>query len=125
MNEKKDNKYIRLIIIEIFVALILWALLIVLRGCGVIDLHWALTLSSLVWNSWGLFSLTALLAQAEYLIRRARRPKIHSSEELEREAWKDFKIVREPGETDQHLAARCMHAATGELLNELEKEPEE
>lgn len=117
MHGKKDYKYIRLIIIDIFAALILWALLIVLRGCGVIDLHWALTLSSLLFISWGLFALTALLELTVYLvcwafakadaqiIKNKLRKTTHLKINLERLAA-DYGIVRRNGETDEHLLIR-------------------
>ena len=36
---------------------------------------------------------------------------------LELKAWEDFKIKREPGETDAQLRRRCMAAADNELAN--------
>lgn len=40
-----------------------------------------------------------------------------SGRALELKAWEDFKIKREPGETDAQLRRRCMTAADEELAN--------
>lgn len=65
---QKDNRYLSIMVTDILVALVLWALLIVLRGIGVIDMHWALVLSSLVWITWSLFATSFCVYAAFFCI---------------------------------------------------------
>lgn len=123
----KLNYYMALIFLDICAALVGWVLLIVLRGANLINMHWALVLSSLLWLSWGLFILTFLL---ELIIRTLRRwhrrrivdrrvirqakaagvwdnPKALGGRALELYVWKNHKLKRKPGELDKDLRLRC------------------
>lgn len=134
---KKDNRYMTALIIDVFVALGLWLILIGLKAAKVIGMHWALVLSGLVWISWALFALAALAGAVMWLlvqlkrwkrsrkndrriIRQAKaagvwdKPQVLGGKALELKAWKDFKIKRKPGETDASLRRRCMNAADNE-----------
>ena len=77
MNERRDNKHttmlnhcMAMVFLDICAALVGWVLLIVFKGADLINMHWALVLSSLVWLSWGLFIITFLL---EIIVLRLRR----------------------------------------------------
>lgn len=60
-----------------------------------------------------------IIAQAKVLEVWDKNPIVLGGRALELKAWKDFKIKREPGETDKDLRRRCMTAADEELANTL------
>lgn len=134
MNEGKNNKYMStadyfmpFIISDMIAALVIWVLLIVLRGFNLINMHWALVLSSLLWVSWGLFLLTVLLYLTirtlrlwyrrlkvdRRVIRQAKaagvwgNPRALGGRALELYAWKKHRLKRKPGELDKDLRLRC------------------
>ena len=130
MGSRKNNRVMALLIIDIFAAIILWALLIILKAAGAVDnMHWALVLSSLVWLSWLLFAITGLAEAIKWgiralkrryrrrkidrrIIRQAKaagvwdRPSVLGGRALELKVWEDFKIKRQKGETDAELRRR-------------------
>ena len=58
-----------------------------------------------------------IIAQAKAAELWDRKPIVLGGRSLELKAWQDFKIKREPGETDAQLRRRCMDAAENELAN--------
>lgn len=58
-----------------------------------------------------------IIAQAKASGDWDRKPLALGGRALELKAWEDFKIKREPGETDAQLRRRCMAAADNELAN--------
>lgn len=131
MKSNKRYRGLAVLLIDIFVSLFLWVILIILKAAGVVDMHWALVLSGLVWLSWSMFILTGLLGiigrlfatlrrwrrrrkTERHIIRRAKamgvwdNPKALGGRALELKAWKDYKIKRYPEETDKELRHRYM-----------------
>lgn len=130
MNDKKDNRAMAALILGVLVGFVLWVALIILKAAGVVTMHWALVLSGLVWLTWLMYGLAALaafivcqLAKLKRWIRRRRadrrvirqakalgvwdkQPTVLGGRALELRAWKDFRIKREPGETDKDLRVR-------------------
>lgn len=141
MNEEKDYRISRSLAADIIAALVLWAVLIIAKAVGAIDLHWAVVLSGIAWISWALFLTTALLyaliMPVLYIRHRYRLHKVDKriirqakaiglwdkklyflgGRALELKAWHDFRIKRRPGESDVQLRRRCMNAADNELAN--------
>ena len=131
-NKKKyRHRHMAVMLADIFASLFLWVVLIILKAAGVVDMHWALVLSSLVWLSLAMFILTGLVwligrpfvqlkrwrrrrKTDRYIIRRAKalgvwdKPQALGGRALELKAWQDFKIKRYPGETDKELRLRYM-----------------
>lgn len=145
MAEKKDRRYIAALVVDILAALVLWAVLIILRGVGVVDMHWALVLSSLVWLSWLLFALTAIVAGAVRVVARLKKryrqrkidqrikrqvqaiglwdhPQRLGGRALEIYAWEWHGLKRLPKETDKELRYRCLRSADKEYENLLKKQ---
>lgn len=58
-----------------------------------------------------------IIAQAKGAGVWDKKPIVLRGRALELKAWEDFKIKREPGESDAHLRRRCMEAADNELAN--------
>ena len=133
---EEDKKYRAAPAAYIYVALALWVLLIALKGAGVVDLHWAVVLSGIVWISWGLLVVIAVVAGIYFavryvchLLKRLRRcrkrdrriirqakalgvwemPNTLGGRALELKARKEYRIKREPGETDAELRARYIY----------------
>ena len=129
MKSNKECRVTAVMVFDILLSFVLWAILIILRGAGVVDMHWALVLSSLVWLSWALFILTGLMWTIVWLfaklkrwhrrrktdrftIRRAKalgvwdKPKSLGGRALELKAWQEVKIKRNPGESDKELRRR-------------------
>lgn len=133
---EEDKKYRAAPAAYIYVALALWVLLIALKGAGVVDLHWAVVLSGIVWISWGLLSIIAVVAGIIFgvpfacmrlkelhrcrkrdrrIIRQAKAlgvwemPNTLGGRALELKARKEYRIKREPGETDAELRARYIY----------------
>lgn len=124
---EKESKCMRLLMWEMLACAIVWFVLILLRAAEVIHMHWALVLSGIVWISWGVYGLTALVVailtiiRKEWLIYQHRRkvdariraeaerlgvwdqPNILGGRALELYAWNKFRIKRKIGETDPEL----------------------
>lgn len=139
--DEKDNRYIGAAILGMIVGVVLWVILICLKAAGAVTMHWALVLSGLVWLTWIMYACAALVAAIVHQIAKVKRwrrqrkidrriitqakgagvwdkkPIVLGGRALELKAWQDFKIKREPGETDAHLRRRCMTAADNELAN--------
>lgn len=130
---EEDKKYSAAPAVYICVAIALWVLLLALKGAGVVDLHWAVVLSGIVWISWGLLAVGVLAVgiyfaawygclQLKRLHRRRKRdcriirqakalgvwemPNTLGGRALELKARKEYRIKRVPGETDGELRAR-------------------
>lgn len=133
MDKRTDSGCLPVLMLDIAVALILWVALIILKAAGVVGMHWALVLSGLVWISWGLFAITALLAlilrQIAKLKRRHRlrgidrrivkqakaagvwdKPQALGGRALDIYAWEMCGLLRQTGEKDKELRSRCMAA---------------
>lgn len=141
MEERKDYRYIAAAILGAIAGFVLWVILFCLKAAGVVTMHWALVLSGLAWLTWILYACTALVAAIVHQIVKVKRwrrrrktdrriiaqakgagvwdklPIVLGGRALELKAWQDYKIKREPGETDAHLRRRCMTAADNELAN--------
>lgn len=149
MNERnKSGAALVLAVFDIMVALFLWVVLIVLKACGVLRMHWALVLSGIVWITWGLFALTALAVMicrsVPVLKKKYRRRKIDrrirrqvkalglsdavnilGGRALEMKA-EEYGIVRGVGETDQELRRRLLSSAEWDRVpEEWDRVPEE
>ena len=127
--QKTEDGCASLILFDVGLALMIWGVLIILKACGVIGMHWALVLFGIVWISWGLFALSALVLWMMPLyiklrkrIRRRKRdrkikrqakalgvweaPNILGGRALELKAWDEYRLLREDGETDAQLRGR-------------------
>ena len=126
---KNDNTYNVWQVFCMAAALGLWLALIAMKAAGMVDMHWALVLSGIVWISWGLIIFAvvgASIAYALYLLGRWYRckrierriirqckavgvwdvPQVLCGRALDLKMWKDYKIKREPDETDEELRTR-------------------
>lgn len=141
-NDKKRNN--AWIFAEIGACLFLWAVLIVLKAVGYIDMHWALVLLGIVWIPllWIAITVLFLLAIHEIakLKRRRRRrkndqrikrqamaagvwdrPQVLGGRALEICAWETYGIMRRSGETDAELRRRCMTEADNQYAESIAK----
>ena len=119
----KLNYFMAALVLDVCAALVGSVILIVLRGAGLINMHWALVLSSIVWLSWGLFLLTILLELIARWCRRRKvdrrvirqakaagvwnNPKALGGRALELYARKKHRLKRKLGESDKGLRVRC------------------
>lgn len=115
----------------VWAALIGWVLLVIIRALGIIDMHWAIVLTSGVWITWGICALIALAAVIMHIIaklrRRRRLRKVRRrimKQAKAAGAWNveiaggkaldAFAVVysmeRQPGETDAEMRQRLREA---------------
>lgn len=139
--KRKTNYVTAAICFEACAAILLWVLLIILKAAGAVEMHWALVLSSIMWISWLLFSLTALAIMAGAAIAKAKQwyrrrkvdrrivrqakaagvwgnPRALGGRALAIYAWEYCGLVRKPGETDKELRRRCFDKAEEEYANQ-------
>lgn len=130
MDERKDKRLLQLLVADVIVALVIWAILLVLKGLGLVDMGWLAVLFGFAWISWLLMGLTALaVVIAREVVKLKRwnrrrkvdrrikkqaeaagvwgRPNALGGRSLDLHAQEWYGIKREPGETDAHLRRRC------------------
>lgn len=148
MEERNECGCLSVLAFEAMLSLVMWVVLIILKAFNAIYMHWALVLSGILWISWALFLLTAIVAgavtlatriKAEYRQRKIDRrvrtkmdqlglwamPQVLGGRALDIYAWDQLRIKRKPGEGDADLRHRCAEtrAENIRILNNAKKPP--
>lgn len=137
MGKRETDSYMPVYILFTTVSGLLWLGLIVLKALDVVSMDWIAVLLGVWWIPLLILALAAIMVTAFYIkrtvgkwkvdqriIRQAKaagvwnkRPTPLGGRALELKAKKDFKIKRQPGETDAQLRRRCMAKADEEYAN--------